>query len=378
MKAIIIGAGIGGLTAGIALRQAGIEVDIYEREAELKIAGAGIALWANAVYALEKIGVGNDLTESSMAAQVAGLRNRKGEGLTVSDIEALKQIANKPTIVIHRAELQNILLDKFDGTVHYAKRMKSYYQVHNTVHASFEDGDQTEGDVLIACDGIHSAIRHQMFPQSKPIYAGYTVYRGVTEFDHEQIGDMWGEAWGYGMRFGVLPLRDNRVYWYATANAEIDKTVPMGIRQQTLLKLFTGWYHPVEKLLKATPEDKILQHDCYDIAPLQNWCDGRVILLGDAAHAMTPNMGQGACQAIEDAVVLGQLFDGKQDIDDILTAYQELRLPRANQILKQSQTIGKVGQLENPLLCNLRNMAMKLTPSSVQMNNLASVISYRV
>src|SRR5262249_16464657 len=150
-----------------------------------------------------------------------------------------------------------------------------------------------------------------------PIYAGYTAWRAVASFDHIAVGDMWGESWGRGVRLGIAPLRNDQVYWFATKNApESEKDVAGQVKPE-LLRLFGDWHAPIRALIEATDESKILRNDIYDLEPLPRWTDGRVALLGDAAHATTPNMGQGACQALEDAVVLGQCL--RPDVD-VVTA----------------------------------------------------------
>jgi len=378
MKAIIIGAGIGGLTTGIALQQIGVDVDIYEREHQLKKVGAGLALWANALNALEQLGIGDTVHRRGMATHVAGIRSNTGDALMVGDIKQLKNITDKPTVVIHRAELQDILLGAFEGDIHYAKQLSGYKQSDKCISVTFADGTSAQADILIGCDGIHSAVRTQMFPDAKPVYAGYTAYRGIIEFDHTQVESMWGEGWGFGKRFGILPVNQHQVYWYATLNADEGYVVPLENRQQLLLQQFEGWYTPVEDLLKATLPTSILQHDAYDIAPLQSWSDGRVILSGDAAHAMTPNLGQGACQAIEDAVVLSKSIQQTDSIENAIALFEARRIPRANAILKQSRTIGRMGQLSNPVSGHLRNMAFRLTPAFIRNKQLANVIGYQV
>lgn len=378
MKIIIGGAGIGGLTAGIALQQAGHDIVIYEREAELRAVGAGLTLWANAIHALDKIGVGDAIQAYGAMSGDGGIHSMTGQGIMVTDTQSIEQQVGTPNIVIHRADLQSILLDNFDGVIHYAKSLSEYQQSNDQVCVQFSDGTQAGCDVLIAADGIHSAIRQQMFHESKPIYAGYTAYRSIVDFDHARVGSMWGESWGYGNRFGVTPLPNDRIYWFATANTPEHQITPLGIRQQTLLEIFCNWHDPIADLIRNTPEDKILQHGIYVIEPLKSWREGRVILMGDAAHAMTPNLGQGACQAIEDAVVLGQVFQHTTDVNAALSQYQQERLSRANTILKQSQMIGTIGQIENRLLANLRNMAFRYMPESMRERNLMNVISYQV
>lgn len=378
MKIIIIGAGIGGLTAGIALKHSGHEVEIYERASQSGTVGAGLSLWANAIHAFDQLGIGNQIRQLGVMEGDGGIHDWRGNDLMATDYAGIKALLGDTTVVVHRADLHVLLEETFGGVIHWGQTISHYSENHNKVFAHFEDGRTIQADLLIACDGIHSVIRKQMFPQSRPIYAGYTAYRGVTHFDHSRVGNMWGESWGYGKRFGIAPLSQNRIYWFATYNAPENTIVPQEKRQATLLSKFEGWHHPVTELIGETDPIAILQHDIHELNPLTSWVDGRVALLGDSAHAMTPNLGQGACQAIEDAVVLGRILKGNPDVKSALQQYQSQRISRANGVLKQSRLIGKVGQIENHRVADVRNWVAQHLPNRIAMKNLIDVVSYRV
>lgn len=377
MKVIIIGAGIGGLTAGIALSNQGIEVTIYERESQLAPVGAGLTLWNNALNALDKIGLGDAVREYGVSGSESGIHNQLGHDIVAMSNDSIEQHPIN-YVVIHRAKLQLLLLNAFSGEINYSKQLSRYQQVEDAVRVHFADGSQDTGDILIGCDGIHSVVRQQMFPESNPIYAGYVAYRGVVDFEHEQVGKMWGESWGYGHRFGITPLQNNQIYWFATANQKDVKFVQNNNHKVVLQDIFADWHQPIPELIEATPPDRILRHAIYAINPLKSWRDNRVILLGDAAHAMTPNLGQGACQAIEDGVVLDKLFGAYDDYEKILQCYEDVRIPRANAILRQSQQVGMIGQIDNRVLCQLRNLAFRWTPPSIRMKTLNNIINFQI
>ena len=187
-----------------------------------------------------------------------------------------------------------------------------------------------------------------------------------------------GETWGRGQRFGIVPLSDGRVYWFATMNApEGTKDTETDAKQQ-LLRLFQRWHEPIVPLIEASESSSILRNDVYDRNPLAKWSVGRVMLLGDAAHPMTPNLGQGACQAIEDAPVLAVCLRKSAGVVAGLSEYQRRRVPRTSRIVLESRRIGEVGQWKNPLLCWLRDAAMRVTPSRMTVRHMDAVAGYRV
>lgn len=378
MKAIIIGAGIGGLATALALRQAGVDAVIYERTGEIREVGAGLSLWPNAIKALNKLGMGEAIRAMSIPQLGGGIHTKRGELLVGQSGEALRQRYGMPVVVAHRAELQAALAQAVPADiVHLGVQLTGFEQDADGIMARFADGQTVRGDVLIGADGIKSAVRGQLFPTSTPRYAGYTAWRGVAAFASDPEATYWGESWGHGERFGLAPLSNGRAYWFATQNAPEGKIIPVGERKAYLQQLFRGWHDPIEQLIANTDEAAILHNDIYDIAPLKSWVQGRAALLGDSAHAMTPNLGQGACQAIEDAVVLGRALRGTTDVLGALRAYETGRLERANGILTQSQRIGMVGQWSNPAACWVRDRLTKAS-AGLQTRQLDRVAGYEV
>ena len=388
LKCVIIGGGIGGLCTAIALRQRGFEIDLYEQAPQLHEVGAGLTLWANAIKALRLLGVAEPVIVGG-ARQVKGaIVDWRGNRLSKSSPEAIEAQFGAPTVAIHRAKLQRILLAALPAAnVHLGKRLtqitQDASQVTGQVAAQFADGSTATGDVLIGADGIQSAVRRQLFPEAKLRYAGYTAWRGVVETTEEAalqaaIG-FTSESWGVGRRFGVVRISPQQVYWFATENAPPQQKFTSPAEMKTHLQaLFKGWHVPVEMLIDATPAEAILHNDILDIAPSKQWSAGRVTLLGDAIHPTTPNLGQGACQAIESAVVLARCLQEQPDVAAAFRAYEAERQPRTAWITNTSWQIGKAGQISSPLLCALRNAVVKLTPESVMVANLAKAAGFAV
>lgn len=374
-KVIIAGAGIGGLSVGGALLRAGFETVVYEKTPRLEPVGAGIALWANALHALKRLGVDERLPVYDGAMQAA-LRTADGAVLTVQATEALQSRYGELSAVVHRAELHDVLL-RFYGRGRLATgKAVTGYEIHDgKVAVTLSDGSTDEGDVLVAADGLHSAVRAQLHPGNDLRYSGYTAWRGVTDFDAKRIKP--GETWGRGLRFGQSILSGNRSYWFATANRPAGEKSPDG-EQAEIMRLFGAWHDPIPELIWATPAAAVLRHDIHDRPPLARWGQGPVTLLGDAAHPTTPNLGQGGCMAIEDAVVLRDALLAESSVEAALRNYEARRIPRTTQLVKQAWSIGRVGQIENPLGIALRNFAFRTIAPLVQDRQLDAVIGYRV
>ncbi len=373
MRAIVIGAGIGGLAAGIALARAGIDVEVFERADDLHEVGAGLSLWANAIHALEVLGLGETIRTFSAAYDVAGIRTSSGEMVTspTPDLERFGALC----VVMHRIELQEVLLKAFGAEhMHLGARCDRFREDAAGVTVEFADGRRARGDVLIGADGLHSRVRSQLHGRRPPRYAGYTAWRSVVPFDTTQVRA--SESWGFGTRFGLVPMRGNRIYWFATENTAEGGLHPD--EKAHLLRLFRGWHDPIPALLEATPASAILRNDIYDRPVLRKWGTGRVTLLGDAAHPMTPNLGQGACQALEDAVVVAQCLQRQPDPVAALREYESRRIPRTNMLVNQSRRVGIVAQWRHPLAAYARDALIRWLSPRMQARQLMRIIQYRV
>lgn len=369
--ALIIGAGIGGLASAIALKQIGFTVDLFDRVTESHEVGAGLSLWANAIKALDYLGLGAEIRGLALPESDGAIRTADGRPLLSTTNAQLKARFGELSVMLHRAELHTLLQRAVNQELQLGMACVNVEQDAQGVTATFRNGQRARGDLLIGADGIHSQVRAQLHGGAPPTYAGYTAWRGVLPFDSRRL--LPGESWGAGTRFGQIPMQGGRAYWFATHNAPPDQQSPDGEKAE-LLRIFAGWHDPIRLLIAATPDAAILRNDIYDRRPLKTWGNGRITLLGDAAHPMTPNLGQGACQALEDAVVLAQQLAQLADLTDALRTYEARRIPRTTMIVNQSRRVGWVGQWQNPLAVALRNMLVKRLLSRFQYQQLAAVI----
>ncbi|HZX05349.1 FAD-dependent monooxygenase [Kribbella sp.] len=332
--AIVVGAGIGGVTAAVALQRCGRQVTVLERAPELGEVGAGISVWPSAVAVLEELGV-KGVEKASVPSKPAGMRKPDGRWV-VSAAELGVEIP----VMIHRAQLHDLITAEFGPAI----TVRTGYDVRTVSQDA--DGvtvnDDLRADLLVAADGIRSVVRGALYPQyAGPRYSGFTAYRGIADLE---LDDGGGETWGRGQVFGFARLIDGRFYWYGTANQ------PAGTTSEPTV--FESWHDPIPRLIAGS--EKILQNDIYDLTlPLVPFAQGRVVLLGDAAHAMTPNLGRGACSAIEDAGALGRHLGGT-DLRTALTAYDAERRPATTKLVKRSRSLGRLAQTENPVVCTLR------------------------
>jgi 2-polyprenyl-6-methoxyphenol hydroxylase-like FAD-dependent oxidoreductase len=366
-QALIVGAGIGGLSAATALRHAGIPVHVFEQGPELRDIGAGVGLQVVARKALDWMGFTDALASiSGPMHKRLELKDRNGKVLAVIPQEA---------VTVHRRDLLLKLGEPLiaEGAIDLNSRVESFEQDADGVTVHLKDGREARGSVLIGADGIHSVTRPVFLGPQPQRYSGFTVWRAIPEFSHPSLaGGLSQQAFGRGSLFGMFPSSEGRVYWFASRAAEADEQDSPRGRKAELLELFRGWYDPVEQLIAATPDETIDRKDIYDRPPSERWGEGRVTLLGDAAHATLPTLGQGAGQAIEDSAVLAhhlstrcpQLDDGRA-IDAALRAYEKARMPRTAEIVNESYSISRSYKWTNPLLVWGRDMALRLTPNRV-------------
>jgi FAD-dependent urate hydroxylase len=378
-KVIIIGGGIGGLCTANALQQNGFEVSVYEKVETLGTVGAGLTLWSNAIKALRAIGVADQVINTGSKVSRSYIRASNGNILHDARMGELEAQYGEPVVAIHRSTLHEILIHALKpNTLKLGIGFVKFEQNEDEVTVYLDNGKTDTADLLIGADGIHSTVRKQMFPDIQLRYSGYTAWRGVVKTQDEVALGTTSESWGVGARFGIVRVDAKRVYWFATNNQPAGEKSAGEDRKAKLLKLFKDWHDPIPHLLDLTSADSILQNDISDIPPFASWTQGYVTLLGDSAHATTPNMGQGACMAIESAYVLSRSLKEEADLGSALRRYESERHARTAWVTNTSWTIGKGGQIGNPLLCRVRDFLVKATPASVMQSNIHRAAGFDV
>lgn len=376
-KAVVIGGGIGGLTAAISLRRAGVEAVVFERAPELREVGAGIALWANAVKALRKLGLYEAVRDR--AAEIGGeTRTWRGRKLFTIPPEAMKSRFGEANLVMHRADLQATLLAALpEDAVRLGTHLESFSQDGQTVVAHFSEGREERADFLVGADGLRSTVRARLLGDGPPRYAGFMAWRGIAEGVEGLVREGVGlNLWGRGMEFGLISIGRGRAYWYLSKNAPEGEVE--GPNKEEVLGNLRGWHGAARAAVEATEDSRILRNDIYDREPAGRWGEGNATLLGDAAHPMTPNLGQGACQAIEDAVVLAAAVRETDSAAAALRSYEARRVRRTGAVVRASRSMARVLQLGAPLLCGVRDAGVRLMPAGVRMGRLDPIVGYEV
>ena len=353
LKVMIIGAGMGGLTTGIALQQAGYDVEIYDRVRELRPAGAAISLWSNGVKVLNHLGLGTAIAQVGGTMDHMSYYSSSGELLTNFSLQPLiHQVGQRPYPVT-RTELQQLLLQAIaPDTVRLGTKCIGVEQDQDSVTAIFENGDRAMGDVLIAADGTHSELRNYVMGRGiKRQYVGYVNWNGLVPMSDDLAPKTsWDMYVGHHQRASFMPVGGDRFYFF------LDVPLPQGslgspeTHRSDLAIAFKGWADPVQRLIQRLDPTTTTRVEIHDTEPLTTLVRGRVALIGDAAHSMAPDLGQGGCQALEDAWVLANyLRTTTLGVEDALQRYTLARQNRVANIVDRARERSDITHGKDPI-----------------------------
>jgi 2-polyprenyl-6-methoxyphenol hydroxylase-like FAD-dependent oxidoreductase len=367
----IIGAGIGGLTTALTLKQKGLNVNIFESSAEIKSVGAGIILANNAMQVFQKLGIQDKIEQLGNKISYMKITDTQLNKISVVDLTEYEKKYGVHNIAIHRGELQKILANEIGyDNIKLSKRL-SKIEKTELFKLTFEDNSSIETKLVIGADGLKSVVRNQLFEKSTLRNANQICWRGICEVDLPQkYHNELNEAWGKGKRFGFVKISDKKVYWYALVNSKNVKA-----NEVNLIEFFSEFHIDILNIISATTKEQIIVSDIIDLKPIDKWQSENVCLIGDAAHATTPNLGQGACQAIEDAYVLGKLLDSGLAIENTFKEYENLRRKKAHTIVNTSWTVGKMAHIESSFGVWLRNLVMKNLPKSANKKQMDMIFN---
>lgn len=370
----IIGAGIAGLTMAIALKQRGFAVQVYERADELMPVGAGIILANNAMQIYKFLGLSAHIEKMGNSISTISVTDHKLNKLSTSHLNQFELKYGVSNIAIHRAAFQNVLVNELG--IEHIRLSKKLVKIENSnpYILSFADSSVIEATTIVGADGIHSVIREKLLHKASIREADQYCWRGISEYKlpatyhHQAL-----EAWGRGKRFGFVKLSDSQVYWYALNNIKNSSPSSTDITTE-----FNEFHPLVQAIIHATEPERIYATGIIDVFPFDKWHGDNLVLIGDAAHATTPNLGQGACQAIEDVYTLIALLDKGYGFNEATAKYNQLRLRKAHMIVQRSWNMGKLSQIENKSAIWLRNNLMKLTPDYINNRMLESIFRIEV
>ena len=367
----IVGGGISGLCSAIALQRKGIQAEVYEKEQRIIEPDTGMILSGNAIRAFYIMGLGPQLRASGLDADGCLLKSDSGKIIAEFDYHAPSHIPNY--LFIHRSELHRILTDALlPGSLHLDKHMIDFKH-DKTMTLYFKDGTLVESDYLISCDGAASSVRKKLFPNSSLVYSGFSCWRGILE-DSPMKVQAYTETWGPRGRFGIAPLTDNQVFWYALKKSSSDNSDMREWSPIDLLFNFFYYHEPIQEILENTSPDHIIYDNLYELQPLTPLFARNILLLGDSAHASMPNIGQGASQAAEDAVYLAKWISIEENIEKAFIKYEAHRQERMRTVKEEMKLYGLAARIDFPVLCSLRNKLLQMTPASYHNEKLRRVV----
>jgi 2-polyprenyl-6-methoxyphenol hydroxylase-like FAD-dependent oxidoreductase len=362
MRVLISGAGVGGLALAVGLRRAGHEAVVFEKGPIGKL-GSGLNLWANSLRALREIGVEQEVQAGGTEMTRHEFVTHTGRPIAAWPTAEMSHRAGGATVGVKRAELQQALANAHDPSLlRSGVTCVGYSQDGSGVTLRLADGKEERGDVLVGADGATSAVRAQLLNDGPPRYAGYVGYRAIIDNPPAEFPPGLFRLY-YGLHGAWIlfyHVGKGRLYWLALAKQPSGPHAAGGPLKEVVQARYADFVEPVRKVLEATPAEAVTRSDMVDRDPAPRWGEGRVTLLGDAAHPMTPNQGRGAGQALEDAVVLARVLAQAKDPVAALRDYERQRMARTAKLVLDSRAIGERSAWDNPIRARIRNLVAKV------------------
>ncbi|HEY3835554.1 MAG TPA: FAD-dependent monooxygenase [Bryobacteraceae bacterium] len=376
---LVQGAGIAGLTLAIALQQRGYQVKLVERAAGLAEVGAGIWMAANPMQVFARLGFAEKIVQVGWTVKLLRLQDWKSGEIQTTNMSRIAKEYGFETIALHRAVLQRLLFEQLEADpVRFGCEVKSVTQNGDQVFASLSDGSSCTAAIIVGADGFNSQIRRMAELGGVKRYSGSSSYRAIARGGHILSAEAEHEAyeiWARGCRLGFSKINAGDYYWYMTFDAPAGEASSASEIRTHAETLFRNYFPQWIGLVQNTPTQDILRTDISDLKPLTKWSSGRIGLIGDAAHATTPNLGQGGAMAVEDALALADAFKELGLNQAAWRRFEQRRRKKVDWTVSTSWSIGKICHLGNPLFRSLRNIALKKTPDSVTHKQVQRIYS---
>ncbi|GAA2242880.1 NAD(P)/FAD-dependent oxidoreductase [Streptomyces amakusaensis] len=377
--AIVVGAGIGGLTTAIALRRVGFDVEVYERAPELRAAGFGLSVMSNATAALATLDIDLRLEKYGRVMETYHVKDSRGRLIREFPFPEIVRKLGVPCVCVSRADLLTALLDAAaDVPITLDAAAEGFEVAGDRARVRFADGRSAEADLLVGADGFNSALRRQLAGPDEPAHdSGYIAWLGITEYSHPRFppGSVV-HFWGDGMRFGLVDIGRGRLYWWGTKNMPLQESSTWGGGKAGVLDSYSGWPDEVREAIRATPPADLLTLNTRDRPFLRPWGTGPVTLLGDAAHPMLTSLGQGSAMAMEDAAVLARHLRHAPDVPRGLRGYEAARYDRTRAIVEATRSISDFEQSQGPVRRRIRDAYFRLMPHRTLVGKLEPALTF--
>lgn len=376
MHTFVAGAGIAGLAAAIAMRSAGHDVVVAEKASELHEIGAALSLWPNAIAALTHLGLAEEIRAVSVEAPTASILRTNGTPLVKFDTDSMRSALGGLPVVVLRADLQGVLLEacrRLDIEVRLSEPVASVTIRQDQAVVTTKNAEAIF-DAVIGADGINSTVRATVVDADDRRACNRTAWRAVIANQERVIDRTWLTV-GPALQLIASPTPHGLAYWAADTPKYHGPTASSESLKEHLLGLFGGWHQPIPGVIEQTPAESLIVTDLFDRPPPKRICQGPVVLVGDASHAMTPDLGQGACQALEDAAVLLACAQGTGRSPELFSDFERRRLRHVRTIVRDSHAIGRLATVRQPLAARLRDLTVRATPEWLNNRRLSTYAS---